>query len=74
MYKRQTQGGLETLQERLAVRPTSETLFCELFSKTVQSHRDLPKVYNLSLIHISTVSTIARRKRNSGSNKAKENS
>ena len=28
-----TQGGLETLQERLAVRPTSETLFCELFSK-----------------------------------------
>ena len=35
-----TQGGLETLQERLAVRPTSETLFCELFSKTVQSHRD----------------------------------
>ena len=28
----------------LAVRPTSETLFCELFSKTVQSHRDLPKV------------------------------
>ena len=41
-----TQGGLETLQERLAVRPTSETLFCELFSKTVQSHRDLPKVYN----------------------------
>ncbi len=41
-----TQGGLETLQERLAVRPTSETLFCELFSKIVQSHRDLPKVYN----------------------------
>ena len=41
-----TQDGLETLQERLAVRPTSETLFCELFSKTVQSHRDLPKVYN----------------------------
>nr|WP_317353131.1 proline--tRNA ligase [uncultured Agathobacter sp.] len=41
-----TQGGLETLQERLAVRPTSETLFCELYSKIVQSHRDLPKVYN----------------------------
>ena len=41
-----THGGLEQLQERLAVRPTSETLFCELFSKTVQSHRDLPKVYN----------------------------
>ena len=41
-----TQGGLETLQERLAVRPTSETLFCELYSKIVQSHRDLPKGYN----------------------------
>ena len=41
-----TQGGLETLQERLAVRPTSETLFCELYSKIVHSHRDLPKVYN----------------------------
>ena len=41
-----TQGGLETLQERLAVRPTSEPLFCELYSKIVQSHRDLPKVYN----------------------------
>lgn len=41
-----TQGGLETLQERLCVRPTSETLFCDLFSKTVQSHRDLPMVYN----------------------------
>ena len=41
-----TQGGIETLQERLAVRPTSETLFCELYSKIVQSHRDLPKVYN----------------------------
>ena len=41
-----TQGGLETLQERLAVRPTSETLYCELCSKIVQSHRDLPKVYN----------------------------
>ena len=41
-----THGGLEELQERLCVRPTSETLFCELFAKTVQSHRDLPKVYN----------------------------
>ena len=41
-----THGGLEELQERLCVRPTSETLFCELFAKTVQSHRDLPMVYN----------------------------
>ena len=41
-----TQGGLETLPERLCVRPTSETLFCELYSKIVNSYRDLPKVYN----------------------------
>ena len=41
-----TQGGLETLQERLCVRPTSETLFCEHFANIVQSYRDLPKVYN----------------------------
>ncbi len=41
-----TQGGTEPLQERLAVRPTSETLFCELYSNIVQSYRDLPKVYN----------------------------
>mgnify|MGYP002852231422 FL=1 len=41
-----TQGGLETLEERLCVRPTSETLFCELYSNIVQSYRDLPKVYN----------------------------
>ncbi len=41
-----TQGGTEPLQERLAVRPTSETLFCDLYSNIVQSYRDLPKVYN----------------------------
>ena len=41
-----THGGLEELQERLCVRPTSETLFCDLYSKEIQSHRDLPKVYN----------------------------
>ncbi len=41
-----TQGGAETLQERLCVRPTSETLFCDLFANIVQSYRDLPKVYN----------------------------
>ena len=41
-----TQGGLEQLQERLCVRPTSETLFCDLYSNIVQSYRDLPKVYN----------------------------
>ncbi len=28
------------------VRPTSETLFCDFYAKEIQSHRDLPKVYN----------------------------
>jgi prolyl-tRNA synthetase len=41
-----THGGLEPLQERLCVRPTSETLFCDFYAKDIQSHRDLPKVYN----------------------------
>lgn len=41
-----THGGMEKLEERLCVRPTSETLFCDLYSKIVQSHRDLPKLYN----------------------------
>ena len=41
-----TQGGLEKLEERLCVRPTSETLFCDFYSKIIQSHRDLPKLYN----------------------------
>lgn len=41
-----TQGGGEELAERLCVRPTSETLFCDLYSRIVESYRDLPKVYN----------------------------
>ncbi len=41
-----THGGGEKLQERLCVRPTSETLFCDLYSNIVQSYRDLPKLYN----------------------------
>ena len=41
-----TQGGMETLQERLAVRPTSETIFCTMYAKWVQSWRDLPMKYN----------------------------
>ncbi len=41
-----TQGGTEKLQERLAVRPTSETIFCAMFSKWVSSWRDLPMKYN----------------------------
>ena len=41
-----THGGNEKLQERLCVRPTSETLFCEHYAKIVHSWRDLPKLYN----------------------------
>ena len=41
-----TMGGQEELEERLVVRPTSETLFCDLYSNIVQSYRDLPKLYN----------------------------
>jgi prolyl-tRNA synthetase len=41
-----TQGGSETLAERLCVRPTSETLFCDHYSHIIQSWRDLPKLYN----------------------------
>ena len=41
-----THGGLNPLQEKLCVRPTSETLFCDFYSNEIQSYRDLPKVYN----------------------------
>ena len=41
-----TMGGLEPLQERMCVRPTSETLFCDFYANDVHSYRDLPKVYN----------------------------
>lgn len=41
-----THGGLEPLAERMCVRPTSETLFCDFYAKEIQSYRDLPKLYN----------------------------
>lgn len=41
-----TYGGLNPLQERMCVRPTSETLFCDFYKDEIQSYRDLPKVYN----------------------------
>ena len=41
-----TMGGGEELEERYAIRPTSETLFCEHFANVLQSHRDLPMKYN----------------------------
>lgn len=41
-----TMGGSEKLEDRLCVRPTSETLFCEHYANIVHSYRDLPKLYN----------------------------
>ena len=41
-----THGGSEKLEDRLCVRPTSETLFCEHYANIVHSYRDLPKLYN----------------------------
>ncbi len=41
-----THGGSDLLEERLCVRPTSETLFCEQYANIVHSWRDLPKLYN----------------------------
>lgn len=41
-----THGGAEQLQERLCVRPTSETLFCDHYAQVIHSYRDLPKLYN----------------------------
>ena len=54
-----THGGAEELEERLCVRPTSETLFCDHFKNIVHSYRDLPKLYNqwvppvLSFVHVN---------------------
>ena len=41
-----TQGGLAPLPERMCVRPTSETLFCDFYARDIHSYRDLPRVYN----------------------------
>lgn len=41
-----THGGDQKLQEPLCIRPTSETMFCDHFSKKIHSWRDLPKLYN----------------------------
>ena len=41
-----THGGSEELEERLCVRPTSETLFCDHYKNIIKSYRDLPKLYN----------------------------
>ena len=41
-----THGGLAPLTEKLCVRPTSETLFCDFYKNDIHSYRDLPKLYN----------------------------
>lgn len=41
-----TVGGSDPLEERLCIRPTSETLFCEHYANIIHSWRDLPKLYN----------------------------
>ena len=41
-----TMGGGEQLQEKMCVRPTSETLFCDHYARIIKSYRDLPKLYN----------------------------
>ena len=41
-----THGGAEKLEEKLCVRPTSETLFCDHYKNIIHSWRDLPKLYN----------------------------
>ncbi|MBQ4583548.1 MAG: proline--tRNA ligase [Bacilli bacterium] len=41
-----TMGGQKVLEERMCIRPTSETLFSDYYSKVVKSHRDLPMKYN----------------------------
>src|SRR6202165_3261895 len=39
-------GGMEELEEPLAVRPTSETIIGAIIKRYIQSHRDLPKLTN----------------------------
>lgn len=41
-----THGGNEELEERLAVRPTSEAIICSMYSKWIKSWRDLPLLIN----------------------------
>ena len=41
-----TMGGSDKLEERMAVRPTSETLFCDHWSHVLQTYKQLPMLYN----------------------------
>ena len=41
-----TEGGSKKLEEKLCIRPTSETMFCDYYKDHISSYRDLPKLYN----------------------------
>ena len=41
-----TEGGSKGLEERLAIRPTSETMFSDYYHTHINSYKDLPKLYN----------------------------
>ena len=41
-----TVGGREELEERLAIRPTSESIICDFYRNWIQSYRDLPILVN----------------------------
>ena len=41
-----TMGGSDKLEERLAVRPTSETIFCDHWAHVLQTYKQLPMLYN----------------------------
>ena len=56
-----TAGGSDPLEERLAVRPTSETMFCDHFSHVLHSYRDLPAGRNPPVRSCAPVSSGGRR-------------
>lgn len=41
-----TMGGSKELEERLCIRPTSETVFCDFYKNFIKSYKDLPLLYN----------------------------
>ena len=58
-----TMGGSEKLEERMALRPTSETMFCDHWSHVLHSYRELPLLYNqwCSVVRCARVSSGGRR-------------
>src|SRR5207237_6636274 len=41
-----TEGGREKLEERYAIRPTSEAIICHMYARWIESYRDLPVLLN----------------------------